>query len=67
MFISDLNDCEEFVAGDKSLLKELFHPDKDDINLRYSLTHAIVKPGNVTALHSLTTSEVYFITIYTCH
>jgi mannose-6-phosphate isomerase-like protein (cupin superfamily) len=61
MFISDLNDCEEFIAGDNSILRELFHPDKANLDLRYSLAHAIVKPGNITALHSLTTSEVYYI------
>ena len=61
MLISDLNDCEEFIAGDNSILRELFHPDKAKLDLRYSLAHAIVKPGNITALHSLTTSEVYYI------
>jgi len=61
MFISDLNDCEEFIAGDGCVLKELFHPDKMKLDLRYSLAHAVVKPGFTTDLHSLTTSEVYYI------
>ena len=61
MFISDLNDCEEFIAGDGCVLRELFHPDKADLDLRYSFAHAVVKPGLTTDLHRLTTSEVYYI------
>jgi len=61
MFIRNLNDCEEFIAGDGSLLRELLHPDKADLAIRYSLAHAVVKPGQTTALHMLKTSEVYYI------
>ena len=61
MFIKNLNDCEEFAAGDGSLLRELLHPDKADLAIRYSLAHAVVKPGQTTASHMLKTSEVYYI------
>lgn len=61
MFIRKLLDCPEFVAGDNTLLREILHPDKQDIDLRYSLAHAIVKPGLTTYLHSLKTSEIYYI------
>jgi len=61
MFIRDLSRCDEFIAGDNTLLRELFNPLKDDLDLRYSLAHAIVKPGQITASHSLKTSEVYYI------
>ncbi|MBU3967452.1 MAG: cupin domain-containing protein [Euryarchaeota archaeon] len=61
MFIIKLTDREEFKAGDGSLLRELLHPDKADIAIRYSLAHAIVRPGQTTTLHSLKTSEVYYI------
>lgn len=61
MFIKKLTDCEEFKAGDGSQLRELLHPDKADIDIRYSLAHAIVRPGQTTTLHSLKTSEVYYI------
>ncbi len=61
MFIRKLETCEEFKAGDGSLLRELLHPDKADIAIRYSLAHAVVKPGQVTAVHTLKTSEVYYI------
>ncbi len=61
MFIRKLKDCEEFTAGDGSHLRELLHPDKADLALRYSLAHAVVKSGQATMLHSLKTSEVYYI------
>ncbi len=44
MFIRELNDCPEFTAGDNCTLREILHPDKTDLELRYSLAHAVVKP-----------------------
>jgi mannose-6-phosphate isomerase-like protein (cupin superfamily) len=61
MFIRELKNCEEFTAGDNCLLRELLHPDKADLSLRYSLAHAVVKPGLTTWKHRLKTSEVYYI------
>jgi mannose-6-phosphate isomerase-like protein (cupin superfamily) len=61
MFIRDLNSCEEFIAGDNSVLRELIHPDKADLNLRYSLAHATIAPGQMTVWHKLKTSELYYI------
>ena len=61
MFIKNLQDCEEFIAGDDSLLRELLHPDKADLAIRYSLAHAAVKPGQTSKPHKLKTSEVYYI------
>jgi len=61
MFIRRLSDCEEFIAGDRSILRELLHPDKADLAIRYSLAHAIVKPGQKTTPHRLRTTEVYYI------
>ncbi len=61
MFIRDLTKCKKFIAGDNTILKELFNPLKDNINLRYSLAHAIVKHGEITFNHKLRTSEVYYI------
>jgi len=61
MLIRKLLDCPEFMAGDGTKLRELLHPDKQDIALRYSLAHAIVPVGQVSTPHSLTTSEVYYI------
>jgi len=55
-----IKDCEEFIAGDNCALREILHPDKADLTLRYSLAHAVVKPGDTTWLHRLRTSEVYY-------
>lgn len=61
MFIKDLNDCEEFRAGDNSILRELLHPGKAEIAINYSLAHAIIKPGQTSSPHKLKTTEVYYI------
>jgi mannose-6-phosphate isomerase-like protein (cupin superfamily) len=61
VLIQNLNDCPEFIAGDGTQLRELLHPDKQPIALRYSLAHAIVPPGQTSIPHSLKTSEVYYI------
>jgi mannose-6-phosphate isomerase-like protein (cupin superfamily) len=61
MFIRDLKKCPEFTSGDNCVLKELFHPLKDPLALKYSLAHAVVEPGKTTYLHRLKSSEVYFI------
>ncbi|PSB21691.1 cupin domain-containing protein [Phormidesmis priestleyi ULC007] len=61
MLVQKLSHCPEFVAGDGTLLRELFHPDKQPLDLRYSLAHAIVPVGQTSIPHALTTSEVYYI------
>ncbi len=59
--ITRLQDCPEFVAGDRSILREILHPDKADLAIRYSLAHATVGPGETTTPHRLRTTEVYYI------
>ena len=54
-------DCPEFLAGDATHLREILHPDKMDIALRYSLAYAVVKPGETSFKHALKTSEIYII------
>ncbi|UCH89268.1 MAG: cupin domain-containing protein [Thermoplasmata archaeon] len=61
MFIKDLEMCEENLAGDNSILRELLNPHKDDIKINYSLAYAKVLPGDVTKPHKLKSSEVYYI------
>jgi mannose-6-phosphate isomerase-like protein (cupin superfamily) len=62
MFIRTLGDCQEFLAGDHTRLRELLHPDKADLGpVRYSLAHARVGPGLSSVPHRLKTSEVYYI------
>jgi len=61
VFIKDLKNSDEIVAGDETLLRELLHPDKADLRIRYSLAHAVVKPGHTTLPHRLKHAEVYYI------
>src|SRR3989338_3464374 len=62
MLIKHLQNCKEFIAGDNTTLRELLHPDKEDLKLVYSLAHAVVKPGEISLWHRLrTSSEVYYI------
>ena len=61
MLVQKLSDAEEFIAGDGTRLRELLHPDKQAIELRYSLAHAIVPVGQTSIPHALTTSEVYYL------
>ncbi|VVC04794.1 Cupin domain protein [Candidatus Bilamarchaeum dharawalense] len=58
---TSLGECVEFIAGDSSRLREILHPAKQKIKLRYSLAHFRVAPGQKTAKHALKTSEVYFL------
>lgn len=62
MLIREFKNCEEFIAGDASVLRELLHPDKADVKINYSLAHAKVRPGEATKKHRLKgASEVYYI------
>jgi mannose-6-phosphate isomerase-like protein (cupin superfamily) len=61
MFVKHLKNCRQFIAGDGSVLRELLHPEKADISIRYSLAHAKVEPGQRTRPHKLTSSEVYYV------
>ncbi len=61
MIIKDFEDCEEFLAGDYTILRELFHPANTGVKTSYSLAHAMLKPGKASRPHRLTSSEVYYI------
>ncbi len=61
MLVQKLSDCDEFLAGDSTRLRELLHPDKQPLELRYSLAHATLPVGETSQPHSLKTSEVYYI------
>jgi len=61
MLVKNIDECKSFEAGDKSILREVLHPAKDNAKIRYSIAHAIVKPGKRTVDHSLGATEVYII------
>lgn len=62
MFLKCLKNCQEFTAGDGSSLRELLHPEKENLQIRYSLANAKVAVGQATIPHKLKSSEVYYIT-----
>ena len=59
--IKDVKKCKEFIAGDNSILKELLNPLKEEVAIQYSLALAKVKQGEITSVHKLKSSEVYYI------
>jgi mannose-6-phosphate isomerase-like protein (cupin superfamily) len=61
MLIKDLKECKEIIAGDNTILKELLNPLKENIDIRYSLAYARLKPGQISLAHRLKSSEVYYI------
>lgn len=61
MFLKSFDDIPQFIAGDKTILKEILHPKNDSIPINYSIAHAIVEVGNASLPHTLKSSEVYYI------
>jgi mannose-6-phosphate isomerase-like protein (cupin superfamily) len=64
MWIRRFDDCEEIVALDGTLLRELINPrhEKEDLKLDYSIAHAVVRPGKTSLPHRFfEASEVYYI------
>lgn len=64
MLIKNLKDCQESIALDNSMIRELLNPlyDQKDLKINYSLAHATVKPGAATVPHRFkAASEVYYI------
>ena len=60
MFKVTLSDRPEFLAGDHTRLRELFHPTKHGLKLGYSLAHGTLGPGQRSKWHVLASSEVYY-------
>jgi mannose-6-phosphate isomerase-like protein (cupin superfamily) len=59
MFIKSILKCEEFTAGDETLLREVLAPARDGIDIRYSLARARLLAGTKSLPHRLMGSEVY--------
>jgi mannose-6-phosphate isomerase-like protein (cupin superfamily) len=55
-----LAECQEFLAGDHTVLRELLHPARQAVQLGYSLAHGKVAPGRRSKAHALASSEVYY-------
>jgi mannose-6-phosphate isomerase-like protein (cupin superfamily) len=61
MLIKKLKDCAEITAGDRTRLRELLHPVRDAVAVRYSLAVAWLAPGKRSQAHRLKTAEVYYL------
>lgn len=62
MVKKQIQDIPAFVAGDETILKEVLHPKNEEIDLPYSLAHAVIPVGGKSLPHRLQKSEeVYTI------
>jgi mannose-6-phosphate isomerase-like protein (cupin superfamily) len=62
MLMKSIQNGSYFQALDHTTLCELLHPARDDLELPYSIAHAVLKPGTASLPHILKeSSEVYFI------
>jgi mannose-6-phosphate isomerase-like protein (cupin superfamily) len=60
VFVKTLKDCPEFLAGDHTILREMLHPAKAPIEVRYSLAHGRLEQGRRSKRHQLGITEVYY-------
>lgn len=60
MFKRTLANCQEFLAGDHTVLRELIHPAKEKVALGYSVAHGMLAAGHRSKRHVLASSEVYY-------
>lgn len=60
MYVTQLQDWPEFLAGDHTLLRELLHPQKTPMEISYSLAQGRLPPGHCSKPHRLASSEVYY-------
>lgn len=61
MLIKKFKNCQEIIAGDNCILRELLSPNSDKVKSRYSFAWAKVPVGQKTWKHAMKTTEVYFI------
>jgi mannose-6-phosphate isomerase-like protein (cupin superfamily) len=62
MLVRSVPDGFHFQALDQTTICELLHPDQENLDIPYSLAHALLKPGAASLPHFLKqSSEVCFI------
>jgi mannose-6-phosphate isomerase-like protein (cupin superfamily) len=60
MLRKDIARLTPLPVADYSRLRELLHPDRDPVDIRYSLAHALIHAGESSLRHRLSTVEVYY-------
>jgi len=61
MLVKRLKDCREFLAADRTMLREVLHQKNDRVDLRFSLAYGTLGVGHASMPHRLRTTEVYYI------
>ncbi len=61
MLIKDVAHLPDVQSADYTELREILHPERDNVALRYSLALAVVAPGEKSLPHKLATTEVYYV------
>lgn len=61
MLSKDITDLTPIPVADYSRLREILHPERDPVDIRYSLAHAVVQKGGVSLRHRLASVEVYYV------
>ena len=60
MLTKDIAHLTPFSVADYSVLREILHPERDPVDIRYSLAHAVVHGGEASLRHRLASVEVYY-------
>jgi mannose-6-phosphate isomerase-like protein (cupin superfamily) len=60
MLKKDLSQLRPIPVADYSRLRELLHPDRDPVDIRFSLAHALLRGKESSLRHRLATVEVYY-------
>jgi mannose-6-phosphate isomerase-like protein (cupin superfamily) len=60
MLTKDIADLTPMPVADYSRLREILHPERDPVDIRYSLAHASVGAGEASMRHRMATVEVYY-------
>ncbi|MCD4690688.1 cupin domain-containing protein [bacterium] len=61
MLIKDIAHLPHVQAADHAELREILHPERDDVALRCSLAVATIAQGKRSIPHRLATAEVYYV------
>ena len=59
MLTKNIAHLTPILVADYSRLREILHPEKDPVDIRYSLAHAVVRGGEASLRHRLASVEVY--------
>jgi mannose-6-phosphate isomerase-like protein (cupin superfamily) len=61
MNTKEIEKIEVFSGHEGTQIRHIFSPADTDNTIRYSLAHCTVNPGNSSKLHTMKTSEMFYI------